>query len=1025
MSPGKKIVDVLPSEYSEFFDYCRNSGKEYIGEITFADYIAFRSQYGLERQFVEEIRKIIESELGEQKDDHEDYPYSNVSLEEDDDEYEVVEPAKSDTRTRVKPPLPVEEDSEVPLYMLFNVTWEKYENKPVTEIDFGVRVYNILNRMNFKGGIYSSCNKIGGLLKLTTAQLRRFSGMGKESINVIFEGLSKILPEEKPATKKDFEKFKSKVIAMLTGNDYDLSDLYETQVQIFNLFKDAADSIGYEMALAAIEKDFNINVVKGMLSDFSKETYEHFALKERLLERVFCIPEKILDLPVKPFISVYNSFATADKKLLDYFPENLSSVKEYFYIGLYDRDPLEVEFKLIPFADWLNYDYKTLRENMLEKSGGLLPRHRDILIRRSLGATLEEIASEYGLSRERIRQIEKKAIIKILRLKGKYFSGHNSFSMLYALNGGKAYIGYGDILMLMGQPDAAILWYLTKTKKLFDKNYEYVEGLDKVVWIAHENEIDYQDLLLNDFPPIFEKKELPDLIRKNVEEHGADEGLLSLYVEKLYKTSGIFYHRQRITVDFICSYILKTRFINGYKIADEDTQKMFAQYNMELFGPWRTLTPRAVDAKMSGLGVLIDRGKYIHPTYIDFDRTILEKIYDYFKNSWRQAISYSELFLIFKKDLMHTQVNNRYALQGVMKFFECPYLTAKDYISKYPEAKPENDFEKFVIENGPIHISEILKEFKGLTELNIGFYVQRLSDVLVMSGGFYAHASIFDIIEDDYDEQREFLLNMCSEKPVSSRILFNEYLSIFPGFIHRNNIESHGQLFGLLKYMFDGEFYFSRPYISYNREHNLTHRGAIMHLLEGIDSIEIDDLKDLCDDNAIKYVSVRKLIELIEPEYIRVGQTSVMRTELTGIDDDIIADVAQDIGYILKGSRGFLAARNFDSYSWLPRLNVPWNVFLLESVVRLSDGLVKSLQINTSDVGVPAMIFIGEEYEDEDLESLIIKVLKKEDTAVPFTSKEELLLWLQEQGLCNVNLPAFLENEGYIYYDEEGRFRVL
>ncbi|MET0155639.1 MAG: RNA polymerase sigma factor RpoH [Rickettsiales bacterium] len=58
-----------------------------------------------------------------------------------------------------------------------------------------------------------------------------------------------------------------------------------------------------------------------------------------------------------------------------------------------------------------------MRRNLLKKAMALLSsREKDILSRRRLrekGATLEELSAEYGVSRERVRQIEAKAINKI------------------------------------------------------------------------------------------------------------------------------------------------------------------------------------------------------------------------------------------------------------------------------------------------------------------------------------------------------------------------------------------------------------------------------------------------------------------------------------------------------------------------------------------------------------------------------------------------------------------------------------
>lgn len=474
----------------------------------------------------------------------------------------------------------------------------------------------------------------------------------------------------------------------------------------------------------------------------------------------------------------------------------------------------------------------------------------------------------------------------------------------------------------------------------------------------------------------------------------------------------------------MCDYILRIRFPNGFKIADESDHKRFISYLAEMFENKNKITAHALDAKISQIGVLIDRGKYIHSSYINVDKKIIDEVNDYIENSPRVVLTYAELFDTFSERFSGTQINNKYCLQGVLKLLGCPFVMRKDYITKESDANLDSEFEHFVEQSGRVHKSVLLEEFNGLSDINIGFFCQRLSTIVVLDGGYYMHSSQLNISEDDYDEQRKFLLTACSDTPASTRLLYNEFMMRFSDFMIRNNIESQGNLFGVLQYMFRKEFFFSRPYISLTNDLELTHRGVLLQHLSGIDSIEIEDLTDICDKNGIHFLSVRTLIESIKPDFIRVGKTMLMRKELAGVDDDSVLDTAQQIKEIMHVRGGYCASKNIDDFSWFPELNVPWNAYLLESVSALAGDLLTVLRINTSTIYTPIDVYIGDEFVDEDTNSLIVRLLLKEGQLEPFTSKEDVFLWLQEQGLCNAKLPSFLETEGHLFYDESGKLKV-
>ena len=118
----------------------------------------------------------------------------------------------------------------------------------------------------------------------------------------------------------------------------------------------------------------------------------------------------------------------------------------------------------------------------------------------------------------------------------------------------------------------------------------------------------------------------------------------------------------------MCEYVLKNRFQAGFKIADDFEADRFRQYMVELFGTCaKSITTRAIDADVGRLGVLCDRGKYIHPDYLVVDPSVIDTINDYIEASPRSLIPYGELFDALKEKFDGTQITNRFLLQGALK----------------------------------------------------------------------------------------------------------------------------------------------------------------------------------------------------------------------------------------------------------------------------------------------------------------------------------------------------------------------
>ena len=164
------------------------------------------------------------------------------------------------------------------------------------------------------------------------------------------------------------------------------------------------------------------------------------------------------------------------------------------------------------------------------------------------------------------------------------------------------------------------------------------------------------------------------------------------------------------------------------------------------------------------------------------------------------------------------------------------------------------------------------------------------------------------------------------------------------------------------------------------------------------------------------------LIRNVSPEYIRIDENVLMRRELTGINDDVLLEVATQVVEKIE-SNGYCASSTFNDFLFFPTINIEWNPYLLESVMELTANIVNVVLIPTTTYLSLTHIFVGEQYADDEYQEFVLKLLNEAYDKDFFTTKAEMREWLNERGLINNNLPNFLEGTQYYYTDENGSLK--
>ncbi|MBQ6006858.1 MAG: hypothetical protein IJS81_10830 [Selenomonadaceae bacterium] len=910
------IKEKLSGQHESFLRYCQEAGKKLVAELAGEDFIAYRAEYSVPREYVEQIKTLLNFQ--EQKSG------------------EKISPSRN---------------SEEILQDYFKIDdLAPYENILISELDFNVRVHNCLRLNDYR--------TLAELLKSSRQKLSGLKNFGQCSFDNLIATLKKFFDSRRKNLLAKTLQLANEELDEFLRNEA-LNHIPQVDLKI-SAFKKFSDSV----------------TIKSLFQN---------------------LPEEFRDKRVQPFLL---ACGLEKNNLFIDLPDDLTLAEFPEYLAENSID-LDID-ELKNFINVLRFDVRVCAKQILASlfNG---ERKFNIMYRRAKGDTLEEIGKNFGITRERVRQIESTSVSKF----NKYRSDVNKiFYFLHALTDGKSLLTLDDAKNFLNTSDAEIFWFFAAKTNLSNGVFHFDEELNAVVF-ADENELDENELIKN-LPEIIEEKFFEVTITNLAREKNYPVDLIKIKLAKIYKRNGKFFHRRNLTLTIKYGYILKERFPNGYKIADKTIYSRFIRYLHEIFNEEALPTQRSVDAVIATIAVLCDRGKYIHPDFVHISPEIIERVKKFIDSSDRTAIFYKEIFEALKNIFAGTQITNHYFLQGVIKFYNLPYKLRKDYLTKSNEIDMGKEFDNFVAERGEVSAQEIKRKFISFTDANINFLLLRCPEIIRIGDGNFLHATNLNLQAEDFESIKNFLRLNCST-PVCSRVLFELFFERFGDFMTRNEIQSHNKLFGVLQYMFRDEFNFSRPYISTEDIKHVSNKKILLRILEEIDEIEIEDLIGICKENGIHYVAKNYLIDSLRPDFIRVDEFTLVRPESIGVTDEIISAVVESIRSAIERNGGWQTVQTFADYEWLPQLEISWNSFLLESIATLTQDALYKIKVPSKSTNFSSTIFLSEEFAEDDFQSFLTKILIVEHNKEPFRTEKEIFDWLKTQGLCNKKLPKFLE----------------
>ena len=694
----------------------------------------------------------------------------------------------------------------------------------------------------------------------------------------------------------------------------------------------------------------------------------------------------------------------------------LHHVDEYFSVPEVLTNPLTITDIKNESAAFDNRNIKSVAQDIILKSCKT-DREISVAAWRADGKTLASIGEYFSFSRERIRQIEKKILDNFrnscLRQVEKLSKE------LQSAVGKKLFITKGEFEDFIGENKSEIIWFLMDKGDLLEEFFHYDRNAD-ALFFKNKNyqQIDY-DKLIYSMPELLTEEEYQKEVSRLIEKKFCDREFLNLKLSQIYQHTGKFFHRNVLTLYLKIDYILKEKFADGYKISNKTYYKKFIQYLHEIFNYYKPVSQKLLDGNVSFfIGMLCERGKYIHPDYVKVPEKYITLIRNYIIKSERTAITYKEIFESLKDKFAGTQITNHYFLQGLIRLHKFPYVLRKDYLTKDSNVNIANEFEWLIQNHEKIHASEIKKYFRGFDDSNISLLLQRTPEVIRIGGNYFMHASLLNLNKNDFVQIEKVLHKLCNNNTIHAKYLFESLKDDFKDFFERNKIDKAGKLFGIVKYMLDDKFDFSRPYISEKAHLLRSGKVLLLELLSGKDKVSIVELEDICAENNINFYTTTNMIIELFPEFIRVDQFYMCRPKSIKLTKKTIDTVSKVLKSVIAENEGWLVARKFKDFDLLPKLSVEWTSHLLEGAVNLA-GDIKIMKNVSITPDHSAAVFVDEKiFPENDFDAFLLKILLAEHKKNPFKSRESLISWLKKKGLRRTYVPKFLVDGGHLYRDE-------
>lgn len=732
------------------------------------------------------------------------------------------------------------------------------------------------------------------------------------------------------------------IASLFAGNTYHLFVEFCER----NCLSSLSDLQGFDFSLLLNEPGFGVgklNVIKekyySLLQEVSSvpQKEEHSVATEALPAIIIDSSNTNLGIPYLRFAGI------SAKNNAKFFENGYSKIGDLQSITLGKLIQMFGRAKGNDILDKIKIFEKPLltiaTERLNEHKG---TREFDIYVDRANKKTLQEIADNYGLTRERVRQIEAKFFREFSPLFGSLVEQHMTQNNLF-------YITTQDVLEFFDDDafDTVIMYTLKESYSL-----EYLSFAD--MFIKKQNETQdteaklrglTEELIGDDGIDFFERlSQIEEML--NTADLGfiSADAFLNYLIESGAHFYGDFVFLRKQTYARLCLMLIAKHFKDGITLYSDDDINQLRNLFHEEYGEYDLPEQnRAISARLSEFLIMCDRGKAKLIENINFEQSVIDDVKRYIDTSPLKTLYFTEIFNEFEGVLAFTSdITNYHGLHGLLAYlYRDEYEFSRDCITKINgdgEALSLSDrIVLFILEKGrAVTRNEIKQKIGGLSDIMLFNAINGSKELLQWDYNSFNAQGNLRINDEDLRVISEILEEIFSQFKgyCSDRLIFEKVNNQYPEFISRNGIDNATNLFYVLQNILGEKYQFSRPHICQKGVvDSLTTKNIALYLLGTTQQISRREFVKIAKDVYWSETTADLIFYELEKDYIRISDDIYILYNNFSVQENVLSQVGTWLQNHIS-AQGFLSMIGFDEFENLPSIQYEWNSFLLVSIIK-------------------------------------------------------------------------------------------
>lgn len=814
----------------------------------------------------------------------------------------------------------------------YDLNPDEYQNINLESQEFSVRTLNSLRKIQVITA--------EDLLNCTPEDLSGIKGFGKlsetEVLNYIVS-LTKCDSKEFAIAHADTfskkrklslqEKFMMEHREQIYARDFSFADeltfdnsIKESIQDQICKFKEAYNVLDDDIIKVCKDNPQTVAYLLYALVEFSEKQKR----KEELYDILDMIPIERKNNLAKFYISAYTDDVKKQDIIKNFYTMNNAQLKSLYLAEDLSHDAYML---LKNFLKWCTFDLSEDAKNLWDASCSR--ENAQIVIHaRAHGHTLEESGEQIGVTRERIRQIEAKAV----RIFERNENQKRFVAKVSAEKNGDPIIHRDDIERYV--PNIREFFYLLKSSH--NGNYTYDKGLDVLI-VGNSSISEKISTFVDDLPEMFNIKKLNSYV-SDAAELGLPEDLVVKSIEETYRITGDTYHRSRLSLVNVYRDILAESYPNGLYTGSAAEINAFRNHVKEKFGNINLPeNDHALVAAISRIGMLCGKGCYKLKQKEYISQDLANKIHSYIINSNSSIFLMNTLYEVFENELQEAGVDNKYYLQGILhELYGDEFVFTRDYLSKDGEDTSLYSSIVDFIRTSSFQVdkAQIQRQFPAVSDIVIQFAIS--SPDIINCFGKYIHSSKLRVSENEKEYLKHKMDEMVADRMQHHmKELYYAVNTERPEIFTRNGILYPFSAFSLVEYLFRDDYAFARPFIAQQNVEISGTTDVLREEVNGHESYNIKKLSSFANENHLSIYSILDFIDSCNDEYLLIDDNTMMLIAKTGASEQL----AEEIDKLVENEFTEDAIETVPIYMLsclrqLPKIDVPWTDWLVYSILK-------------------------------------------------------------------------------------------